>query len=632
MIAGRRSAHVVAVAALLLLTPVSAESQRAQTITRAELDAGGWTRLSELVFAVRGVARTTVDGITVAGDVSGMPSWSLASNEGWTVLVDGQPVPLAAGGALLLDLLPVALAQLDSVTLQRMPVPAAGRLAMHGVLHLHTKRAVERLEASVSHYSGNEVGDPGPFAFTAEATPNVDNSGPFHQARVAYGTTAWDADAALRRWTDNITDSRMRARYEQGAAPAAPDLWVRQLAPTVRVGTNALGGRHDAYAALARMQGTFFVPASGDDQSLSVRLAHAGVAGRFDTAQGRTSGYRLAISRLDAADDAGPLPATLAHQRREITAGTDVQRTLGGLRASVGVSGAHRSLQAASAVTTLLPAAELEADVAAAVEADGPWNPRAAATIGLGVGGPRADAMFRLTRAVDVRTTLELRAAAARRALGDGGAWIDLALSGLSSLATEARTSAHASATWSRLTFGGATVEVSAVARRETGMRVIAPDSAPSLASVPARTGGPATLNTGELGASLELPFGGIALGGASYRYAMAVRGSNELNDASDMLPRHLFDASLTAAPVLDIRLRAAVHLASRTRWMLASVAEDGRVPAIARLDLSAEKWLLARRLRVHALARNLLNDAERYHALGADFRLRVFVGATASF
>lgn len=632
MIGSRRMACTAALAAIgSSLLPASAECQRTQTITRAELDAAGWTRLSELVFAVRGVARTSVDGITVGGDVGRLPSWSVAANEGWTVLVDGQPVPLVAGGAMMLDLLPVALAQLDSVTMQRVPAPAGGRIAMHGVLHLHTRRRVERLEASASHYSGNEVGDPGPFAFTPEATPNVDNSGPFHQARVAYGTPGWDADGAIRRWTDNITDARMRARYVGAAAPGAPDLWVRHLAPTARVGANVLGGRHDAYAGMARTQGTFFLPTPGEDQSLEMRLAHAGVNGRFAAASMPAATYRVAVSQLEAADYAGALPATLAHQRREISLGAGAEGNPGGFRASLAVSGVHRSLRSAAAIVAPLPESELEADVLAAVESGRGWNPHAALSLGLGVGGVRSAAIVGLMREVDARTTVALRAAAARHALGDGGAWIDLALSGLSALAPERRTSAHASATWSRVTIAGATLEASAVARRETGMRIIAPDSAPSLASVRTRTGGPATLNTGELQTSLELPFGGIALGGATYRFALPIRGTAELNDASATLPRHLFDASVTAAPVLDIRLRTAVHLASGTRWMREGTGED-RVPAIARLDLSVEKWMLARRLRLHALARNLLNDAERYHPLGADFRLRVFVGATASF
>ena len=55
-------------------------------------------------------------------------------------------------------------------------------------------------------------------------------------------------------------------------------------------------------------------------------------------------------------------------------------------------------------------------------------------------------------------------------------------------------------------------------------------------------------------------------------------------------------------------------------------------MPAVARLDLSIEKWLLARRLRLQLAGRNLSNGIERYHPLGADFRLRVFAGATATF
>lgn len=618
--------------AAALLWPADSHAQRAQTISRAELDAGGWTRLSELVFALRGVARTSVDGITVQGDVSGIASWTLAPDASWDILVDGQPIPLEVGGATMLDLLPVSLAQLDSVTLLRAPSLAGSRLAMHGVLHLHTQRGRRGVRASASHYSGNEAGDPGPFAFTPEATPNVDNSGPFHQARLAYGTGAWDVDAAVRRWTDNLTDARMRARYEQAAAPSAPDLWVQQLAPTLRIGTTRHGWRHDAYAGAARLRGTFFLPAPGEDQSLSTRLIHGGIAGSRTGASHTRAAYRLSASGLESRAYDAPLPSTFAHRRREVNGALHASRSIGAVQWTVGASAAQRTLPSAPALESGVPERETELDALLSVEAGGAWRPIAAATAGRGLGGARGAGMLSVRRALDVRNAVELRAAASLRALGDDGAWVDLTLFGLPHLRAERRTSASASAEWTRLLGKAATLAVGGTARRETGVRVVTPDSAPTLSSVARRTSGAASVASGELLAGVELPFGGIAHGGATYRYSTPFGGSSIAQDAQRVLPRHLFDASLTAVPAFDIRVRTAVHLASRTTWQPAGAGERTFVPAVARFDLSLEKWVLARHVRLQVLARNLLNDVERYHPLGADFRLRVFAGATASF
>ena len=173
---------------MLLPCAASAQERATQVISREEIEAAGWTRLSEIVHAVRGAARTSVDGITVAATVSGLPAAVLVpTGDEPLILVDGQPVPLTVAGVPVLDLLPVSLAQLDSVTVHRGPAFAGGRIAMNGVFHLHTARSLRGVRASVSHYSGNEVGDPGPFTFTERRAPNVDNSGPFHQARLAWG-------------------------------------------------------------------------------------------------------------------------------------------------------------------------------------------------------------------------------------------------------------------------------------------------------------------------------------------------------------------------------------------------------------------------------------------------------------
>ena len=627
----RRTRTWAATCAMVALLPGAAGAQQSQVVSRAELDAGGWTRLSEIVFAMRGVARSSVDGISVAGDVSGLPTWSLVPGEHWAVLVDGEPIPVAFGGLQLLDLLPVSLAQLDSVTLERVPSVAAGRVAMHGVLHLHTQRGIAGLRASVSHYSGNEAGDPGPFAFTPEATPNVDNSGPFHQGRIAYGRAAWDADLAVRRWTDNLTDQRMRARYERAAAPAAPDLWVQQIASSFRAGVSAGAGRHDVHAGIAQVRGTAFVPVADKDQSLRSRLAYAGVGGSVRTSAAWRAGYRLSASRLDAAPYGAPLPATFAHVRDGLQAGAHASGSLGGLDATLGVALSHTSLRSAAAITTPLPGT-LEGDALLTLSHGAGWQPQVALSVGRGMDALRAAGVVSATRRLDVRTALAVRVAASTRALGDDGAWVDLALSGLSDIADARRTSVAAMAEWSRLIVGGATLAYRGSVRQETGLRVVTPDDTASPRMIRQRTSGPESLLGAELGGSLDLPFGGIALGGITYRLAVPLGEGGSASTAARSLPRHLLDASVTAAPVLDIRLRTAVHLASATRWPTGDGVSEARVPAVTRVDVSAEKWFLARRIRLQVLARNLLNDVERYHPLGADFRLRVFAGATATF
>ena len=623
----------VAVAAALALAPLPAHAQQRQVITRAELDAGGWTRLSELVFAARGVSRTSVDGITVGGDVAGLPSWAMApDNTGWLVLVDGQPMPVALGGAQVLDLLPVSLAQLDSVTVHHAPSVAAGRVAMHGVLHLHTQRGIRELRASASHYSGNEVGDPGPFAFTPRATPNVDNSGPFHQLRLAYGAGTVDGDVALRRWTDNLTDQRLQRRYIPAAAPAGPDLWVRHLAPTLRAGIDAAGGRHDVHAGVATLDGTFFVPAPRADQSLASRLALGGLSGRLGVPGSVQASYRLQASRFSSDAYGAPLPATLAHARSLYAGAADVGIPVGGTRVTAGFSAALHSLDAAPELASASTTRELEVDAHVSLDAPGAWYRAVALTAGLGTGGARGSTVASLSRALDSAGVVTLTAAAAVRALGDDGAWIQLALFGLDSLATGRRASASATAEWARTLRHGATLAVAGSVRRESGLRIITPGAAATLADVADRAGMAEALTSGELRIDVGLPLGGAALGGATYRLGAPLGGWDRARAASDMLPRHMMDATVTIVPAFDIRIRPAVHLASATRWMAGSTAHETRVPAVARVDLSLEKWILARRMRLHVLGRNLLNDIERYHPLGADFRLRVFAGVTASF
>ena len=612
-----------------------AQGAPTQVISRAELEAAGWTRLSELVFAVRGAGRASVDGITVLGNVSSLPTWETTpGRDEWLVLVDGQPVDVTLAGVSVLDLLPVSLAQLDSVTVHHGAAFAAGRMAPHGVLHLHTQRALKGVTASASHYSGNEVGDAGPLTFTPERTPNVDNSGPFHQARVAYGAPGWDVDAAVRRWTDNLTDVRLVERYERAAAPASPELWVRHVAPVLRAGVGTPSGRHDVHAGLAQLRGTFFVPSVRDDQSLNTKLRFAGMSGSGIVADSSRWSYRLNASELDAAPYDAPLPTTLAHRRHEITGALTLGRRLGEVAVTGGGTLARHALTEAPALAT---SSRLLHTMTGGVFLElsgshGRWRQGMSASVGRGIVAMRGSGMLSLERAIDSASRVRLSLAADTRATGDDGAWIDLEIFGLGDIIEDRRRTITTELAVTRALPAGMTLGLAGVGRRETGVRLVDLDTATSVPHRPPGVSAPLSFSVGELRASLDLPVTGAVQGGATWRFASTLSGGDAIRDARASLPRHVVDASVVLAPVYDIRVRPAIHLATAARWRVPGTSDLEAVPAVTRLDLSLEKWLLRRRLRAQVLARNLLNDVERHHPLGADFRLRVFAGATLTF
>ncbi len=110
-----------------------------------------------------------------------------------------------------------------------------------------------------------------------------------------------------------------------------------------------------------------------------------------------------------------------------------------------------------------------------------------------------------------------------------------------------------------------------------------------------------------------------------AYRYASPVSGDAQLRDALRATPVHVVEGNVVGAVAPDFRLGAFVYAASSTRW----AALRGGPPApvtlggISRLDVSVEKWFWRHRARTQLLVRNLLNQSERYHPLGADFPLR---------
>jgi hypothetical protein len=76
---------------------------------------------------------------------------------------------------------------------------------------------------------------------------------------------------------------------------------------------------------------------------------------------------------------------------------------------------------------------------------------------------------------------------------------------------------------------------------------------------------------------------------------------------------------------VADFRLSGILSLTDGSRWQTYadSIGAVSAVSPVRRVDASLEKWLWHRRLRVELVYRNILNEVERYHPLGAQWNLR---------
>src|SRR3954469_9758440 len=131
----------------------------------------------------------------------------------WTVRLDGQMIPAAIGGTWILDAIPVAMTQIDSIVVMTGPRIVDGRATFLGSIELFTRRPIHGVSAIADYQHGDETGDPGPYRYTTRRNQNVEKLGPFTSGAAALAKSTWSIDVAARYASLNITDTNIVRQF-----------------------------------------------------------------------------------------------------------------------------------------------------------------------------------------------------------------------------------------------------------------------------------------------------------------------------------------------------------------------------------------------------------------------------------
>lgn len=583
-------------------------------IKGADVERMGWSRISELLWAA-GWSLSSLDGFQFDASADGLPTQRLsgAGSPDWIVLLDGQPVPVRMAGVQMLELLPVTLAQVESVTVTRRPTLAAGRMATRGVIEVHTRRAV-RPAARGTYSIGNERGDPGPYRYTPLASPNVERLGPDESAAAFAGSSRADAQVGVRYSSLNVTDEQLLTRIDSTVPMAGRDLYQQVSVVAGRAGVRALGGWHGLVAGRTRFTGLLYQPTREDWSR--VTLSHAGIGG--DAAAGALAVRYSATYTRAHADTLSPRPhAALEHERDALAAHLELALHRAGTEVAVGGATARRTLRQHGSEDSRNDASIFAraTHARARVALDG--------TLAAVRGDATAlQATAALRVATGVRGALTIAAGRGGHVAGEGDEWIERAVVyGETAQPAATPTLSWLDASWRTHLADSARMELGVGLTRADGWLVRWDDELLE-----------GDANIAAMRVSATAPLGAWTAGSFAYRLQLPTAQDAPLESALRATPRHLARLQLSTVEWRHLRASAAVTLQSSTTWegRADSLAAGRSVPAIARLDATIEKWFWQRRIRTFLAGRNLLDREERYHPAGAEFALRVMLGVDA--
>lgn len=625
---------LIALALLALPSAAPAQALPADQVLSGEtLRRAGVTRISEIPLVAHRWDVETVDGFTWhASPLGGSPFLPAR----WTVVVDGRRVDADRFGIVNLDRLGLSLERIATVELVEMPTLVAGGTTTEGLIRITSADPPTGPSARVWFTTGSEIGDPGPFAFTPEATSNVDRLGHAASAELAYGGAGWFVEAAMS-WARMVpTDPAIAERYIAAFGPAPR---MRSAAPALRAGWRLGDGHHEAVFRHSNVDGALGLSPFGVEIATDERFSQVGLAGELPFSIGGRFRYDVSHTR-----DAARLRPGASGPRLDWAMGTTEARVeLLPEAASIDLAGVRlrrrevRSPAALSDPSVALATAYATLRLGRRREAA-----TASGSVTLGEDDIGLAALLSCGWAVSPAAAIEAVLSHERTSRGEDNTiwgWTErgydlLEQSGVDFAIHGDPRSANRTGADLRLTTGGAgdvALTARALFRRDRGLSL----ERRELHFVPASASldGPTTLVRGaggELaGASAELasqPAPGLELR-ASYWVRGAIGGDRVYRDAWAVVPRHGARATMEYLPVPGLELWMGTTYrgpSRRAELRVVEVESKGRyrerLDGAFTVDIGVQKLLWDGRLRAQLAIRNVLAAGLRYHPAGATF------------
>ena len=614
-----------------------------QLITVETLREAGVCRLSDILALVDGWDISTINGFTWEASPRGLSSFGRPT---WAVMLDGQPVDLDIFAVRSLDRLPVSLGQIDSIVILSTPAVQNGQFVEGGLIRIHSRRPGRGLSIQAHVATASETGDPGPYGFTDRATPNVDRVGSDVSGHVFYGgSRAYAAVGAL--WREHfVTNRSIRERNRDISIDEHPI--IKQAAASLQAGWEIGGGRHELYLGHSRIRDYYFLKPFGREVPVESPFTQIGLGGtlRLSGVTGLRYGAVYSINQLDQHRNSLDLDFDwqLSRWRAELEASH--------------VCSSHRFVLGAGLTGTSAETGyPLSDDGYTTVSLYGELMYRPRLTMSQSLA-------FLLTSNggdLGVKTAL-----AHRRRFGrqhaveavlsyferipeeDGRIWywLERGYAFLSDNGVEvvnegglgkARTVAG-DARWMIRFNRDVSARLGAYYRQMSGLSL--EDQRFEFEPSSQSFAGPVRLVANRRG---QIAGGEIAVSWALrevdlhlfYRLQDVVSGDQLFKRTWRTVPRQRLRITALYRPWESVSLWGMLQYRSATRWAdyrEAAVQTGGvysqEVDGAVTLDLAAQKWFWERRLRLHLLFRNVLNDAVPYHPIGAAYGLTFMVQA----
>ncbi len=258
-------------------------------ITNSDLKNSGVINMSDIFTLLNNWNSSTINGYSFTVSPNNLSHYQ---NQSVVVFIDGQEINLGEHDFINLNLIPLTIDQIDRVEVISFPQLSNGVFTQSGTINFITKKPTKGLSFNLFNSVGNEVGDPGPYVFTQERSPNVDKLGYLLSFNLNTRGENWYLRTFIKTEENYLTDPAIKDRINS----ISSDNKSRMLAASAILNFNTLSGNHHLLFGYTENDDFVFYRERGSEAPTNSILKHIGLNGTFNFTKNIDLNYFLKTS------------------------------------------------------------------------------------------------------------------------------------------------------------------------------------------------------------------------------------------------------------------------------------------------------------------------------------------------
>lgn len=284
---------------LLLISSILAQNASLylngrQIITSEEIKKSGVIRISDIFSLINNYNYSTINGYDHSISINGLDSYQ---HQLWKIMLDGQRLDYSIFEDGNINNIPITLSNIDYIEIHTVPQIIEAEFISSGLMHIHSVIPEEGLTMKGKIQIGSETGDPGPYRYTDDNTPNVDRQLTNYSVSLSFKKDFFYSIISHKGNIESLTSPAYRKRI-QSIAPNIGDIPRLKLnAPSLQAGYITTDMRNEVYVTKSEIQDYYYSSPFGREIPLKNKYLHIGVTGEFQFQDNYDLSYKIKYSK-----------------------------------------------------------------------------------------------------------------------------------------------------------------------------------------------------------------------------------------------------------------------------------------------------------------------------------------------